>query len=84
MDLPNPAHSFLLAAKKPRRERTQFTRQQRAELERVFHANRYPNRAICETLARLLCLTMDVVLIWFKNRRAAEVRSRKPKQPAPL
>ncbi len=83
MDSPNPTPSFLLATKKSQRERKQFTRHQRAELERVFHVNRYPNRATRETLARRLCLTIDVILIWFKNKRVADVRSRKPKQPAP-
>ncbi len=78
-ELSNQARSLLLAAKKPRRERTRFTRQQRAELERAFHVNRYANLVLREELAKRLSLSVDVILIWFKNKRAAEARSKRPK-----
>ncbi len=78
-DLSNPAHAFLLATKKPRRERTRFTRQQRAELERAFQVGRYANLVLREELAKRLSLSVDVILIWFKNKRAAEARSKRPK-----
>ncbi len=78
-DLSNQARSLLLAAKKPRRERTRFTRQQCAELERVFRVNRYPHVDLREELAKRLSLSVDVILIWFKNKRAAEARSKRPK-----
>ncbi len=78
-DLSNQARSLILAAKKPRRQRTQFTRQQRTELERVFRVNRNPNLGLREALAKRLSLSVDVILIWFKNKRAAEARSKRPK-----
>ncbi len=78
-DLSNQARSLPLAAKKPRRDRTRFTRLQRAALERAFHVSRYPNLALREELAKRLSLSAVVILIWFKNRRAAEARSKRPK-----
>ncbi len=78
-DLSNQAHSLLLAAKKARRERTRFSRQQRAELELAFPVNRYPNLVLREELAKRLSLSVDVILIWFKNKRAAEARSKRPR-----
>ncbi len=78
-DLSNQARSLILAVKKPRRQRTQFTRQQRAELERVFRVNRYANLVLREELVKRLRLSVDVILIWFKNKRAAEARSKRPR-----
>ncbi len=78
-DLSNQARSLLLAAKKARRERTRLSRQQRAELERSFQVSRYPNLGLREALAKRLSLSAVVILIWFKNRRAAEARSKRPR-----
>ncbi|PIC15477.1 hypothetical protein B9Z55_022433 [Caenorhabditis nigoni] len=64
----------------PRRERTSFSRLQLDQLEKVFSETQYPDVTKREALAKSINLPdgrVQVITVWFKNRRAKERNNKK-------
>ncbi|KAM7232850.1 hypothetical protein CapIbe_014986 [Capra ibex] len=61
-------------AKRQRRQRTVFNKEQLLELEEHFVNNQYPSYRAREDLAARLNLEEFKVQVWFKNRRAKNAR----------
>ncbi|XP_010639208.1 homeobox protein goosecoid-2 [Fukomys damarensis] len=56
--------------KRPRQERTVYTRGQQERLEELFAKEKYPSQEQKAALAESLKVAVEKVQVWFKNRRA--------------
>ncbi|KAF1746137.1 hypothetical protein GCK72_022590 [Caenorhabditis remanei] len=68
-------HNYNDGRRAGRRERTSFTRSQLDILEKVFEETQYPDVSRREALAKAINIPegrLQVITVWFKNRRAKE------------
>ncbi|XP_012888023.1 PREDICTED: paired mesoderm homeobox protein 2-like [Dipodomys ordii] len=66
--------------RKHRQERTVYTKEQQAKLEKVFLKTRYPTFYHREILAKKLKVEEHQIQVWFKNRRAKQARNEQRKE----
>nr|QKY88630.1 homeobox protein HBX4-like [Tetracapsuloides bryosalmonae] len=66
-----------ISARRNRRERTSYSREQLNIMEKIFESTKYPDVVIRKDLADSLSINESCVQIWFKNRRAKVRKSLK-------